>query len=247
MAERLSALRPGCFIPPGRYLVLISVRGWVDPRVTVRLEGLGLLKKSTSSGTRTGDLPACSIVLQPTTRPRAPEIHMQVTYSLIPVTDRFLDAERRAFFCFLSTTDKTNKLHRPSDRRLSAKLVPTFADRGCRVVSATDPHGHILGFLDRSRYYFFQVAPQLYSRGWEYPVPDPLLLRKSGSAGNRSRDLWICSQELRPLDHRGGLRISTTDNTSLCPLYHSSSDLEVNTCVAAFSNTWPHSGNLYCN
>jgi hypothetical protein len=42
---------------------------------------------------------------------------------------------------------------------------PTFADRGCRVVSATDPHGRILGFLDRSRYYFFQVAPQLYSRG----------------------------------------------------------------------------------
>jgi hypothetical protein len=34
------------------------------------------------------------------------------------------------------------------------------------------------------------------------PVPDPLLLRKSGSAGNRSRDLWICSQELWPLDHQ---------------------------------------------
>jgi hypothetical protein len=28
----------------------------------------------------------------------------------------------------------------PSDRRLSAKLVPTFADIGCRVVSATDPY-----------------------------------------------------------------------------------------------------------
>jgi hypothetical protein len=28
-------------------------------------------------------------------------------------------------------------------------LVPTFADRGCRVVSATDPYGHILCFLDR--------------------------------------------------------------------------------------------------
>jgi hypothetical protein len=26
-----------------------------------------------------------------------------------------------------------------SDRRLSAKLVPTLADRGCRVVSATIP------------------------------------------------------------------------------------------------------------
>jgi hypothetical protein len=47
---------------------------------------------------------------------------------------------------------------------MSAKLVSTFADRRCRVVSATDPHGRILDFLYRSRYYFFQVAPQLYSR-----------------------------------------------------------------------------------
>jgi hypothetical protein len=66
---------------------------------------------------------------------------------------------------------------------MSAKLVPNFADRACRVVSATDPHGRILGFLDRSCYYFFQVAPPLYSRGWVDPVPDPLLLRKSCSAG----------------------------------------------------------------
>jgi hypothetical protein len=36
-----------------------------------------------------------------------------------------------------------------SDRRLSAKLVPTFADRGCSVVSVTDPHGRILVFPDR--------------------------------------------------------------------------------------------------
>jgi hypothetical protein len=45
------------------------------------------------------------------------------------------------------------------------KLVPTFADRECRVVSSSDPYGRILGFLDRSSYYFFQVAPQLYPRG----------------------------------------------------------------------------------
>jgi hypothetical protein len=81
----------------------------------------------------------------------------------------------------------------PSDRRLSAKLVPTLADRRCRVVSAMDPHGLILGFLGWSRYFFFQVAPQLYSRGSVDSVPDPLLLRKSDSAGNRTRDLWICS------------------------------------------------------
>jgi hypothetical protein len=42
-----------------------------------------------------------------------------------------------------------SELHRPSDRRLSAKLVSTFADRGCRVVSAMDPYSRILGFLDR--------------------------------------------------------------------------------------------------
>jgi hypothetical protein len=39
------------------------------------------------------------------------------------------------------------------------------------------------------------------------PVPDPLLLRKSLSAVNRTRNLWICSHELWPLDHRGGLYI----------------------------------------
>jgi hypothetical protein len=42
---------------------------------------------------------------------------------------------------------------------MTAKLMPTFADKGRCVVSATDPHGRILGFLDRSRYYFFQEAP----------------------------------------------------------------------------------------
>jgi hypothetical protein len=55
------------------------------------------------------------------------------------------------------------------------------------VVRATDPNDRILGFLDQSRYIFFQVAPQLYSQGCVDPVPDPLLLRKSGSAGNPSR------------------------------------------------------------
>jgi hypothetical protein len=39
---------------------------------------------------------------------------------------------------------------RLSDRRLSAKLVPTFADRGCSVVSATIPTAVNLGFLDRN-------------------------------------------------------------------------------------------------
>jgi hypothetical protein len=62
--------------------------------------------------------------------------------------------------------ESASELHRPSDRSLSAKLVSTFADRRCHVVRVMNSYGRILGFLDRSRYYFFQVAPQLYSRGY---------------------------------------------------------------------------------
>jgi hypothetical protein len=53
---------------------------------------------------------------------------------------------------------------RQIDRRLSEYLVPTFSYRG-HVVSVTDPYGRNLAFLDWSRYFLFQVAPQLYSRG----------------------------------------------------------------------------------
>jgi hypothetical protein len=34
--------------------------------------------------------------------------------------------------------ESTRELYRPSDRRLSAKLMPTFADIECHVVSVTD-------------------------------------------------------------------------------------------------------------
>jgi hypothetical protein len=57
-----------------------------------------------------------------------------------------------------------SELYRSNDRLFSAKLVSTFMDRGCHVVSVTHRYGRIFGFLDRSRYFFFQVAPQLYSR-----------------------------------------------------------------------------------
>jgi hypothetical protein len=53
----------------------------------------------------------------------------------------------------LKTKQTASELYRPSDLRLSPKVVPTFADRGCQVVSMTDPYGRILGFLDRSRYF----------------------------------------------------------------------------------------------
>jgi hypothetical protein len=49
MTARLSALLADRFLLPGRFLVLIFVKGRVDPRATLQLEGLGKLKKSTSS------------------------------------------------------------------------------------------------------------------------------------------------------------------------------------------------------
>jgi hypothetical protein len=58
------------------------VRGWVDPRAIVRLEELGKLKKSTLFGIRTGDLPACSIVTQPTALPRAPKFYSMLNILL---------------------------------------------------------------------------------------------------------------------------------------------------------------------
>jgi hypothetical protein len=59
---------------------------------------------------------------------------------------------------------------------VGAKLVPTFFLRieGVAWSVPRIPTAVNLDFLD----------------------PEPLLLRKSGSAGNRTRNLWICSQEL---------------------------------------------------
>jgi hypothetical protein len=54
MAVSLTALRAGRPLPLGRFLVLISVRVWVNPRAIKRLEGLSELKNPMiSSGIET--------------------------------------------------------------------------------------------------------------------------------------------------------------------------------------------------
>jgi hypothetical protein len=74
------------------------------------------------------------------------------------------------------------------------KLVSTFALRICCVVNAMDPYGRLSRFPRPEPLLFFQVVPQLFSRGWVYPVTDRLLPSKFGSAGYRIRDFCLSGQ-----------------------------------------------------
>jgi hypothetical protein len=131
-------------------------------------------------------------------------LHFDVTYEKVELS------ARKWFIHYLFITlngdikkkrnrwsESVSELYRPSDHRLSIKLVPNFAYRGCQV-SVADTYGRILGFLHRNRYCFFQVALQLYSGGWVDPIPDPLLLKKCSSAGNRT---LISGSVARNSDH----------------------------------------------
>jgi hypothetical protein len=46
--------------------------------------------------------------------------------------------------------ERTTPTERPP---LVGEVIAKFVDKGCHVVSVTDPSGRILGFLDRSRYF----------------------------------------------------------------------------------------------
>jgi hypothetical protein len=77
-----------------------------------------------------------------------------------------------------NNNNSVSELYRPRDRLFSAKLVPTFVDRGCHVVSATDPYGHILGFLDRSCYFFLPSSSSVVLMRLSGPHSRPITSQK---------------------------------------------------------------------
>jgi hypothetical protein len=97
MAVRVSALRAGRPLPPGRFLILLLE---AEPTRTLSYGAVGRIRSIEKSnhliGNRIRDLPACSIVPQPTTLLRAPR-YIRILY-LFKTESRNFHAGGREYF-----------------------------------------------------------------------------------------------------------------------------------------------------
>ena len=77
---RLSALRTGHLYPQEISLVLISIRGWVDPQGHSAAGRIISMKNSNDTiGNRIRDLSACGAVPQPTAPPRYKDMYIYLS------------------------------------------------------------------------------------------------------------------------------------------------------------------------
>jgi hypothetical protein len=92
------------------------------------------------------------------------------------------------------------------------------------VVSAADPPGSLICFLDSSRYFSFKWLLTCANKDRLDPVPGPLLLRKSSRAGNRTRDhrgghIYIYRERERETKISGTLSPSICANDNFMPWF----------------------------
>jgi hypothetical protein len=119
-------------------------QGKVEKKETAGRIMLKCILDRDENGSRTRNLPACSIVPQPLCN-RLRLLHI-------------LKKKAKKLHCLSLRANYTDRATAVSWR--SSKFCG-----GCHMVSVTDPYGRILGFLEGSCYFFFQAAPQFYSRG----------------------------------------------------------------------------------
>jgi alpha-acetolactate decarboxylase len=70
----------------------------------------------------------------------------EITYSVFLSVQELFNNNKKTNKNQIPWLESASKLYQLSNSRLSAKLVPTFVNRGCRMVSATDPYCRILDF-----------------------------------------------------------------------------------------------------
>jgi hypothetical protein len=123
-----------------------------------------------------------------TVRPVIPERHLRALTILCGFspqanyTDRATAACRRSYCQILRIEGVT-----------SAQRVPTAVN---------------LDFLDPEPLLFRPNSSVILTRLSRPRSRLTISQKKTGSAGNRTWDLWICSHELWPLDHKGGPRFT---------------------------------------
>jgi hypothetical protein len=92
---------------------------------------------------QTHDLPACSLVPEPTMPAHVPDFDLMLSFT-------FKKKKRKTKLHGLSPRANYTDRATAACRRSHCKL---FADRGYHMVSLMDPYGCILRFLDRNRYF----------------------------------------------------------------------------------------------